>query len=785
MSLASTEAMTVEDVFGLCGRSSLRGEEYAMGRQRGWRWAFAAVAVLGCGGAMGGGPAQAGAGGTSFDPTDGDAGAQTRAGEHIWFDSSTELVVLGHMISVWPRSFSTTSCRRYGRENMTPEQLDILARAELVATEVPFVADGCWDTKLLVVEADGSRHSYLAADSSCSYPSGSVVPEVPIEVKDTFASEDGEACIACDSDGDCDYGTCHDGGVCEGGGSCGDGSVNGRNEGCDDGNTSDGDGCDQYCQKEADCGDGIRDHNEECDDGNESPGDGCSSKCRNEPTPSTCGDGVVQEWEQCDPNGSDLGHACDEFCRAEAAPTCGNGQLDDGEECDDGGRLAGDGCSPWCWEERCGNGLLQPGEQCDDGNDDGGDGCSVYCRLEPASGYCGDGWVQEEEACDDGNLTSGDGCDALCRFDEPRGTCGDGGVQDDEQCDDGNLLSHDGCSSGCTVEEPQWTELIPEGSSRTDGSSEESYRQALVYDSRRDRLLRLVPPDAYSLNEIEWISLSNGESGAQDPVSVPRDAAAAYDIARDRVVALSGAQTWEFADDRWADRGIVHPVPDDIGQSLAYDALLARVVMFGGTYSTGQTWEFDGTSWRQIAVASAPPARAYASMVYDPDRALVVLFGGRIADMPQSDTWTYDGTRWRQVLTPQSPPARSEAALAYDSTTHRLVLSGGVGETSGVLQDVWEFDGTDWVETLDGLGVRAAAYDPRLRGVVASGYCYMDWGVRYCTDWTLLYRWDSDWPDEQCDDAEDNDSDGAIDCTDPDCEGLRCAGGRCERGRCR
>ncbi|MBX7149025.1 hypothetical protein K1X76_08055 [bacterium] len=52
-------------------------------------------------------------------------------------------------------------------------------------------------------------------------------------------------------------------------------------EQCDDGNQSDGDGCDISCHKEV-CGDGVVNNNgaEECDDGNGTDGDGCSSVCK-------------------------------------------------------------------------------------------------------------------------------------------------------------------------------------------------------------------------------------------------------------------------------------------------------------------------------------------------------------------------------------------------------------------------------------------------------------------------------------------------------------------------
>ena len=68
---------------------------------------------------------------------------------------------------------------------------------------------------------------------------------------------------------------------------------------CDDGNTSDGDGCNATCSIEI-CGNGTIDTDEQCDDGNLEDGDGCNDMCATE----YCGDGAVQNFtghlEECD-----------------------------------------------------------------------------------------------------------------------------------------------------------------------------------------------------------------------------------------------------------------------------------------------------------------------------------------------------------------------------------------------------------------------------------------------------------------------------------------------------
>jgi len=123
---------------------------------------------------------------------------------------------------------------------------------------------------------------------------------------DTDTDEHGDHCDHDDDhDGHCDHGKCGNGKKESG-------------EGCDDGNTANGDGCSSTCQVEVCvCGDGVKSAAEGCDDGNTVSGDGCSSTCEIE------------------------------------LPVCGNGKIETGETCDDGNTLNGDGCSSVCICEPC------------------------------------------------------------------------------------------------------------------------------------------------------------------------------------------------------------------------------------------------------------------------------------------------------------------------------------------------------------------------------------------------------------------------------------------------
>lgn len=221
---------------------------------------------------------------------------------------------------------------------------------------------------------------------------------------------------------------------------CGDGVAVGAEE-CDDWGNADGDGCSSTCKQEPGyrcvrtdaqsihciiesslslCGNGIKGDqaNEGCDDGNTRDGDGCSSFCQLEEgytctgAPSTCntvcGDGIITGNEKCEdayyqdkfcpPNSNcmlaPLGLTC---TNTGCYPICGDGIVAGGEECDDSNQADGDGCSSKCRKEfgftctntatpsvcsKCGNGKVEGSEKCDDGNNASGDGCSDTCTVE-------------------------------------------------------------------------------------------------------------------------------------------------------------------------------------------------------------------------------------------------------------------------------------------------------------------------------------------------------------------------------------------------------------------
>jgi cysteine-rich repeat protein len=153
------------------------------------------------------------------------------------------------------------------------------------------------------LEKDGAKHfghgDYVVEpevcdgqDSDCDKP---INPDNDVDCSDAFACTVDtcggvSGCMNMPDDTLCEDGEINTTDTCVGAGGdangcvftpiqeCGNGILEAPEE-CDDGNTTDGDGCSAFCEIEAFCGDGNLDPGEQCDDGNNDDGDGCSASC--------------------------------------------------------------------------------------------------------------------------------------------------------------------------------------------------------------------------------------------------------------------------------------------------------------------------------------------------------------------------------------------------------------------------------------------------------------------------------------------------------------------------
>jgi len=146
----------------------------------------------------------------------------------------------------------------------------------------------------------------------------------------------------------------------------------------------------------------------------------------------------------------------------------------------------------------------------------------------------------------------------------------------------------------------------------------------------------------------------------------------------------------------WASRTPV-PRPESwpaarLGHAMVPDEQRGTVLLFGGQGDSAgarlfqDIWQWEGASgtWTELALdssASAPPSpRAFHALAYDEDRGKVVLFGGRSAAGMLQDLWEWDGTdeRWiRQEPAGALPEPRFRPAMTFHGGRRAVVLAGG------------------------------------------------------------------------------------------------------------
>ncbi len=166
------------------------------------------------------------------------------------------------------------------------------------------------------------------------------------------------------------------------------------------------------------CGDGDVDPGEECDDGNDTDGDGCDNDCT---ISATCGNGTLDPGEQCDDGNTVDGDGCRADC---SIPACGDGILDPGEECDDGNTSDLDVCQSDCSYALCDDcsqfelGLFFNGESCEDEVCDTTTGYTVDGIVEFSAGDSTAQFVDGGRVSAQGALFGGHGFESRTSFDE-------------------------------------------------------------------------------------------------------------------------------------------------------------------------------------------------------------------------------------------------------------------------------------------------------------------------------------------------------------------------------
>ena len=239
----------------------------------------------------------------------------------------------------------------------------------------------------------------------------------------------------------------------------------------------------------------------------------------------------------------------------------------------------------------------------------------------------------------------------------------------------------------------------------------------MVYDPVRARVILFGGSNATGyLNDVwefetatrQWTNVTP-PSG---PAPIPRsNFAMAYDEARNKVVVYGGncstqysnvsiiGDTWEWdpAARTWAHRPASSLVFVGLsGSGATYDPVRQQVILFGGRpywqFDYNGMFAWDGNNWVALSPATTPVGRALHGLTTDRARNRVVMFGGYNGNV-LNDTWEWDGSNWTQFATSGPNPGHLGApAMAYHAARNKIVLFGG----SATADDTWEWDGASW-----------------------------------------------------------------------------------------
>jgi hypothetical protein len=195
--------------------------------------------------------------------------------------------------------------------------------------------------------------------------------------------------------------------------------------------------------------------------------------------------------------------------------------------------------------------------------------------------------------------------------------------------------------------------------------------------------------------------------------------------------------TWLFGDAGWSSlcTGSTNlcscgPCPRAY-QAAAYDPVRRQVMMFGGRNdetSLQDTWVFSQDQiWSERclspcsddadACCKAPSPRSEHALAFDAQRGVAVLFGGKGADGTLlDDTWEWDGSQWIQRQPAHAPEPRSGHVMAASLTSNGVILFGGLDSDYAPIESIWHWDGNDWAK----LATRGLSPQSRAFGTMTS-----------------------------------------------------------------
>lgn len=173
---------------------------------------------------------------------------------------------------------------------------------------------------------------------------------------------------------------------------------------------------------------------------------------------------------------------------------------------------------------------------------------------------------------------------------------------------------------------------------------------------------------------------------ALNPIPVALTVQGAFDRRRGVLVAWTGGNVHEFDGTAWSPAVAAGPARRETTQ-LVYDEARQVTLLFGGrtgsrpiTYDRA-VWEWNGAQW--VAVTSLLAAREHQGAAYDATLARPLMFGGELYSsdgnlhLLLADTEEWDGIAFAPVASPPPQQIGPHAEMAHDLARGRTVLFEG------------------------------------------------------------------------------------------------------------
>jgi len=300
-------------------------------------------------------------------------------------------------------------------------------------------------------------------------------------------------------------------------------------------------------------------------------------------------------------------------------------------------------------------------------------------------------------------------------------------------------------------------------------------QHSMVFEKATGKVLLFGGGLADSTSGVTSISLAFGETWEWDagtgawtqlkPTSAPGaryDSALIWDSKRNRAVLFGGMQKpqadvdgipqndvweWDPAKASWTLRPSKGKQPTARwGHAMAYDPGRGMAVLAGGedldtNLELADLWDWDPNSatWTQRLDGSEPnlpAARMYASLVTAQNR--LDLLAGLTLDQESGkevasrELWELDpasATFTNRSVIQSGPSPRAGHSIAFCPATGKTYIFGGERlDTSALLDDLWEWDGSSWTEVQADVrpparASAAIAYDPYRKSLVIFAGC--------------------------------------------------------------